>query len=308
MSLAACSGSGGSGTTSAPVVVTPAPAPTPSPTPTPTPSPTYSTYAGLTGNQAFATACAALQTNTVPPTILPATHFGDGFAVTYTAATDTYLLVGDSLSLSFGPAERDPAAPSGVNTYVRVDGGITSRFTLGVPTASGVALTYTRGFGLFTIKSGAPVQYQCAYGVPTFATDLPSATFGFTKFALNGTVSQFTGGSTLTYRATNSVVTLSVNTLTHGATGTIALIGNQVLAGGALGPDTSFATYTLTVSIDPATGRYYGTIANAGGTVVGNIGGSFFGPQAGEALSSLSFADDVGGARLTVLANLAAIK
>lgn len=304
--------SGGASQSSAPIAVAPAPtpSPSPSPTPTPTPTPTYSTLAALTGDQTYKTACAGKNNAAVPPAPLPATTFGGGFAFSYTASSSAYALSGNGLSFSFGPSQRDPAAPTSANTYIVTDvaTGFVSRFTLGVPTAGGTALTYAGGFSLAT----NPNQYQCSYGVPTLATDLPAATYTYSKISLNGTIAKYDASmapaSLTNYRTTPSVVTLSINPVSKTISGTIVLTGNQILSGGTFGPDEAFGSYTITGTIDTANGSYYANIANSTGVVVGNLGGWFYGPQGIETLGSLSFTVNTSGGQIIGLANLAAIK
>ncbi len=311
VALSACGGGSGGGGGS---VVTPTPTPTPvptpapSPTPSPTPTPSYPRFTELTGSQTFRTACAALDLNAAPPAPQPATDFGNGFDLSYTAGTETYLLTGDGQSLSYGPAQREAPAPSGAVSYTRMADGFTQRFTLGIPTTGGTALDYTRGLSLRALRLGRPAQYQCIYGVPTLATDLPAASVVYARTNLIGTIyAATTGSAQQVYSTEASVVTLTLDPATSRMSFTLRLLGTLQTASGPAATATDLGTYTGTGTINAARTSYAGTLTSSDRTVqVGTFGGWLFGPQAREAGMTLSLLalDPASGTRVSLLGNI----
>ncbi len=309
--LAACGGEGsGGGVTAA------SPTPTPAPTPTP-PSPptfTYSRYTALTGDQNFRTACASVLLSGNPFQARPATAFGNGFALAYTAATDTYGITGDGITTNFGPTERDPAAPVGTQRYLRVVNGFTQRFSIGQPTAAGTGLDYTRGFGLTAQGlTGTPVQYGCIFGVPTVVGDAPAGSnIPFARVSVNGAAYVNQGGALLSYSLTGSTATLAANVTSGTITTTIQLIGVLQTASGPTGGNIALGSYTGTGSIDTVVGSFNGTLADsvASPTVNGTFGGWFFGPQGAEGAYVLTMSGVQPGTSniMTVTATVAAIR
>lgn len=309
--LAALGGCGGGGTGGGSVVTpTPSPTPTPAPTPSPSPTPSYPRFAELTGSQTFQTACASLETNAAPPVPQPATAFGSGFTLAYNAGAETYLLTGDGQSLSYGPAQRDAAAPAGVTSYVRTADGFTQRLTLGVPVAGGVALDYTRGLTLRALRQGQPAQYQCVYGVPTLASDLPAGSVVYARANLNGVIyTAANGGGQQAYSTEASVVTLTLDPTTSRVSFTLQLLGTLQTATGPAPTPTALGTYTGTGTINAARTSYTGTLASSDRTVqLGTFGGWLFGPQAREAGMTMSLlaVDTTSGVRISVLGNIVA--
>jgi hypothetical protein len=59
----------------------------------------------------------------IPPAPTNVAAFGRGFALGYAAATRTYALSGDSLALTYGPADLDATAPAGTVRYARTVNG-----------------------------------------------------------------------------------------------------------------------------------------------------------------------------------------
>ena len=315
--LASC-GDGGSGGTTGGTSVTPTPSPTP--TPTPAPTPTYKKFSELTGDQNFKTACSGIQLNTAPPTALPATAYTDGLLVAYASAPDSYTFSGGGVAASFGPADIDTAAPTTVKAYKKTVGANTERFTLGVPvagatpTASGTSLEYARGFNLTTAVGGTLTQFGCVLGVPTLATDVPSATtITFAKVGINGVAYVNEAGVQKVYAVngtTGSTATLSGNTTTGKVTITIQLVGTQQGATPAV-TGVPLGNYTTVADTDTSKPSFYGMLTSTDrNSVFSYIGGWFFGPQGAEAASSFEIAtlDPATGARMTVTGNLIAIK
>lgn len=280
--VAACGGGGGSGSGGS---GTSGPAPAPSPTATPTPAPTYSLLAALTGDQVFKTACAG-QTNRTPPIAFPNTGFGDGIAFSYAAATDSYTLSANGRTYTYGPADRDPAAPATARAYVKTVAGFTERFSIGVPTVAGAALQYTAGFSLLAIgNTGEPVQYNCVYGVPTLVTDVPpTPQVTFPNVAVFG-IGRVTGGAAPgSYDLRSSTATLTGDVTTGKVTLQLRLVGRLLGPSGPSATTTELGTYASTADTDTAKPSYYGTIASSDRmNVFSQFGGWFFGPQGREA-------------------------
>ncbi|MES2336485.1 MAG: hypothetical protein V4537_00115 [Pseudomonadota bacterium] len=312
--LTACGGGGNGGGGGSVVTPAPTPTPAPSPSPSPSPTPTYARFVELTGNQNFRTACGALDLNAAPPAPQPATDFGNGFDLSYTAGSENYLLTGDGQSLSYGPAQRDPASPSptGSVSYTRVADGFTQRLTLGIPTTGGVALDYTRGLSLRALRLGRPAQYQCIYGVPTLATDLPAASVVYARTSLIGTIyAATTGGAQQVYSTEASVVGFTLDPVTSRVTFTLRLLGTLQTASGPATTTTDLGTYTGTGTINAARTSYSGTLTSADRTVqFGTFGGWVFGPQAREAGLTLTLLalEPVSGTRVSVLGNIVATR
>lgn len=315
LAVAGCGGGGGSGGSSVPVVAGSTPAPTPSPTATATPGPTYSTYAQLAGNQTFQSACASLNlSGGSPPPPNPATGFGDGLLLNYTAASDSYAITNDGLNLSFGPADVDPAAPVGVRSYVRTEpSGFRQRFTIGTPAPGGVGADYVRGLFLTTQRFGATLQYQCVFGVPTLLTDRPTeSSVSFARFNVGGSAYVTpASGAQQVYSLANSVVTLNVNLTTGEVRTTLRLIGNLAGPGGLSPTTTELGTFTGTAGFDATRQSYYGQLTSTDRqSQFSYFGGWFFGPQGREAGFAMEIlaADPATNARMSVLVNVTAAR
>jgi hypothetical protein len=284
IAVSGCGGSDSSGSTG----TTPT-APTPSPPPPPTYS--YTKYAALTGNQSFKTACASIQTSSVPPIANPATPFGQGLALDYVSANDSYTISGNGLSPApFLPGDLDPAAPSTVKAYRRpLPSGVVERLTIGQPVAGGATLEYARGLVFATQPSGGPaVQYSCVFGVPTIVGDAPTGSnIPFAKVAFNGTAYVVQAGAQRVYSLSGSTATFAVNLTSGIVTITLDLSGILQTPAGPSGGAVALGSYTGSGTIDTTAGSYTGTYNGSGGySVSGTFGGWFFGPQGAESLSA----------------------
>ena len=290
VTLAACGGGNATTTSSTPVISTPAPSSGSSPTPTPS-TVSYQTFANLTGNQSFRTACASYLLVGAPPVVNPATAFGNGLALSYTAAADAYAISGDGLSLSFGPTDVDAAVLAPAKGYTKVDAGFTQRFIIGRPAPAAATLDYVRTIFLATQRGAGPTNYQCVFGVPTLTTDVPSvASVTFTKVGLSGASSSYRFDTTAspatltTYSLENSTATLTVDLTTGAVRSVIHLLGTVRSAGGAGATNVELGTYTGAGTIDTTTGSYSGQFTDASGnSLFAYFGGWFFGPQGREA-------------------------
>lgn len=308
--LVACGGSGGgsSGVTVVPGSGGSTPTPAPS-SPTPSPTATYKTYAELTGNQSFKTACAAFIFNANPPAVAPATHFGQGLTLDYTATSDSYAIGGDGLALSYGPADLDPAAPATVKGYIKTVDGFQQRFTIGRPaTSGGTGLDYTRGFFLRALGPGSPKNYSCVFGVPTLLGDAPAvSTVTYSQTGLTGSAYRTEAGTTSVYSLQTSTVTLSVNLTTGAITSNIHLIGVLQTPSGP-GATVDLGNYTGTGTIDTVEGSYYGQFTDVTGGGFAFFGGWFFGPQGRESGYAYNIFSRNGPVDIAAVGTVAAIK
>lgn len=321
--VCSCGGDGGSGGGT--------PAPTPVASPTPSPSPTaaaYPTYAQLSGDQTFKTQCTALRFDAVPPRAEPALPFGQGLTLSYAAATQTYTLAPDAIAAnafgpqprSFGPVDRDPAAPPTSTSYAKTTNGFQERFSIGSPSVAGTTPDYIRGFTLRAslggnaTPQGPSLQYWCLFGVPTRLDDQPRATqVVFTRTGFNGIAYvQPATGALETYALTPSQVSFSVDLVSYRVTATVRVIGNLLGAGGPSSAATELGTVTATIGINEE-GFFNGLLNTPAGTNptgLSTFGGWFFGPQGAEAgfVTSLMWQDPATGRRIVATGNAVALR
>lgn len=283
LSLAAC-GSGGGGSTTG---NTPTPTPTTSPTPTPTPTPpaSYTSFDSLTGNQNFASTCAALLLNGNPPQVTPATPYGQGVNIAYDSPTATYTLSANGQTQTFGPADVDPAAPAPAKAYVKFtpSGARADSFVLFNPGAGGSGLTYARAVQWRNTASIPTLTINfCGIGVQTRVNDAPPVTsVSFTRSGITGSAFlRNPSGSTTQFSLVKSTIGMTVNLTTGKIVATMNLIGTPLPTGS--GADVDLGTFTGDGDIDPSTGNYYGSWSGTTRPVIGNFGGAFFGPQGQE--------------------------
>jgi len=317
--LAACGGGGG--TASAPVAVvpaapTPTPTPAPAPTPTPTPTPTatplaYARFADLTGDQRFQTSCAALTLMGEPSTALPATPFGDGFTLSYTAATGGYTVAGDGLNLGFAATDRDAGVALPARAYAQSGSGYARTLLLSTPTAAGGTLEYGQAFALHAQGNGSDLIYQCVFGVPTLLTDAPTrSTFSFARAGIGGSAYITVGGITRAYALDSSTATLGLDLTRGEVTVTIHLLGTSQDTGSGAAP-VELGTYRSTATIDGVKGSYYGQLVSTDRTTESShLGGWFFGPQIREGAYSFDIVatDPASGARIAAVGTGVAIQ
>jgi len=149
VALVSCGGgssTGGGGGGTGVVVPNPTPAPNP-PTPPPPPPPVYATFASLTGDQTYASACTGYGIGLGGfPVITGSTFYSREGTLSYAAATQSYRFFqpnsGGPGEL-FGPGDRDANPPAGTISFTRPgEGGGTSRLVIATPSASG---TYDYG-------------------------------------------------------------------------------------------------------------------------------------------------------------------
>lgn len=270
--LVACgpNGPGASGAGTAP------PPSAPSPTPTPTPVASYPTFDALAGDQDYPTACAGAQFPGGLLTVGPTTDFGSGLQFAYRAATRTYTLDGDGISLSFGPADYTPQAP-GIDVWIRGDDFL----SLEALTWAGTPMVYNRVAYVNTRKSGILVAYACITGIPTLAFDVPiSGIASFPNAGADAYATGLPGGSVVTYGFRKAPVSFEADFAARKVTVIMHLIATT--AGSPPHVDVDLGTMSGSGAIDPATGRFSGTWTSNDRDLSGTFAGSFFGPHAQE--------------------------
>lgn len=277
--VGACGGGGGGG---AGTVVTPTPSPS-SPTPS---APTYPKFADLTGDQAHLSTCTAI-TIASPPNVYPVSGPDGGLYLTYTAATQNWMVSGDGAVLTFTPAERDTAAPASLMSYVK-PGPPIQRFSIGATGAGSAPAEYFRAVSLNAVTPFGPRIYSCVLGVKTLVTDRPpGSTFNFPNARAGGylfRVLPFTSGNFTQYATGSTVTTFDVNLTTGKVTAVVRLVATPLPIGS--GSDIDFGTVTATADIDATTGGYSGTTITSPdftNIALGQLSGRFFGPQGKEA-------------------------
>lgn len=311
--LAACGGGSGGGVVSAGNP--------------PAPPATYTKIADLTGNRTFQTGGVTYHSDPLRLSSGTTQQFGTGVTVAYDAAADSYtmtaptgslVIVGTSMTQTFGPADLQPASPSLPNgvTYIKSNGTIREQLTLIAPGGS-VPLSYTV-FGTWSrvnltdnglsIANTGTVRTMVG-GSPTLASDMPKT--GSANYTIG------VGGTAIVTRApgsdlgapfppsspgpgTGGAVTISDVLVSPPGpvTTTYALSGNSsgtfsanfasgainttlTLAGtvvGSAAAPVNFGTFTGTGTLTSGGPGYTGTLI--GTPADGIFSGAFFGPQA----------------------------
>lgn len=318
LSLSSCGGEGGGGGGTGSV-------PTPTPSPAPSPSgPSYPTYASLSGNQTFRTACAGLRYDYTPPLSLPATRFGSSVTLSYDATAQGHAVTSDSsgflgAGVSFTAADANPAVTAPAIGYRKTVNGFIEQLSIGYPTALGVVPDYVRGLSLRAPlygdarSVGSPaVQYSCVFGVPTLASDLPAGTqVAFTRTSLNGSALLMgRSGAPESYSLAPSVVSVTLDLVARKVRTSIQLKGYLLSASGTATTITELGSFSGEAAIDAA-GFYVGDLATTDRVNdQSSFGGWFFGPQAREAGFSVTITggDNATGRSMAITGNVIALR
>ncbi|WP_265563132.1 hypothetical protein [Sphingomicrobium arenosum] len=298
LALTAC---GGGGSEKAP---SPPPVSQPSPSPTPTPAPaTYSTFAQLTGNRSFDSACTIFFNGSQPWLSSGFGAFpdvGSSLNIDYLADSDSWTVEGASdapFSYTFSPSDRSPTSSSSEPVYRKADGkGFDTRFAIGARALGSQAPEYVRTARMIARPDAALSDYFCVFGVPTRLDDtLPTSTLRYSAFSVLGTLLVTGGALAGQYELSESVVTLSANPSTGEILTTIDLVGRQFMGGSLSETRTDLGSYYGEASIDGSVASFSGGIFGSDRAVgAANFSGWFFGPQGREA--GYSFAIDSFGA------------
>ncbi len=251
--------------------------------PLPPPPPTYTAFQDLTGVQTFSSAGMRYTVGSVPSGgagfISTGTEtLGSGVAVVYdTASGNLTLTAPNGMSTTFTAADEvagQSTPTSRLYNKANPAGGVFGG-SLSVPSISGVPLSYTR-FATF-YAAGSPAGFDghaFVFGVQTQAGDVP--TTGTATYSGGAGGSVFLAGVGTPGRLTNSSATLTANF----ATGSIATVLNLLVTPNG-GVETPLDVITGIGSLGAVKPGFSGTLAGTG-TVAGNFGGAFFGPQAAE--------------------------
>ena len=292
--LASCGG--GDGGSSPPPTGGGGGTPTPSPTPSPSPTPALPTFATLTGDQAFATACGG----TNGANVVQAQGFGRAatgntlISLDFNDAADTWRVTGTSLTgepfdTTFRPQDIDAASAfTNFTDYLRDPGtGFRNRLLLGDKPITGLTREYVRQF-VHVVRPTAtsvPSTYFCTYGIPTPLTStLPSSAVTYTSFRVVGQGIIQGGAQGGAYDLGESTITLTANP-TNGQVATqLALTGRLQTPTGLSETRVDLGTFSGTAQIDGSTQNYFAVLqGNRAITGPASFGGWFFGPQGIEA-------------------------
>ena len=146
--------------------------------------------------------------------------------------------------------------------------------SLTIPSANGVALTYTR-FATFYTAGAAPLDgHAFVFGVQTQASDVPTTGTATYTGVAGGTA--ILAGSPSGASLAGSTATLTAN---FGA-GSISTVLALIMTPGG-GTPTALDTLTGIGSLGAVKPGFSGTLTGSG-SVTGNFAGAFFGPQAAE--------------------------
>ncbi|MFZ9396486.1 MAG: hypothetical protein ACO25F_10560, partial [Erythrobacter sp.] len=157
----------------------------------------YQTFAQLTGDQAFRSACAGTFNQQSP---LPSSGYARypdppiALAINFTSASSEWRVTGrtpDGVEFNnvFGPADVISTSLANTSAYRKVDGnGFPTRFQITQTILGGTLAEYTRVVRTLARPGSGVADWACALGVPTLLTDRPSASVTYTDFAAIGTV------------------------------------------------------------------------------------------------------------------------
>jgi len=267
------------------------------PTPSPSPTPTYQTFATLTGNQAFSTACGGTSGPEVPP------HQGFGRAATdnfrlsldFIAANNNWRVAGTSrtgeaFDNTFRPEDIDAASTfTNFTDYLRDPGtGFRNRLLLGDKPISGITREYVRQF-VHVVRPTAtsnPATYFCTYGIPTLLTDpLPTTTITYTSFRIVGQGVILGGAQGGAYDLGESTITLSANPTNGQISTQLVVTGRLQTPTGLSDTRVDLGTYSGVAQIDGTVQNFFAVLDGNTRAITGpsNFGGWFFGPQGREA-------------------------
>ena len=263
--LAACGDGGGGGVAS-----------------TPPPAASYQTLSQLSGNQSFQTGGIHLtSTQTGAVSNLGASDFGTGTTVTYTAATDTYVLQApDGTTATFAPGNVTSSQAGAFVRYSSTSASGTDNLILAHPAIGGVSLSYTLiGNWNHIVGSTNQDTIQLAVGgIPTLASDVPRT--GNASYTANvagggslGPINQTASGQV----TTSSTATFSANFAASSVSTSMTLVNADTLA--------SIGSFNGTGPISSNGPGFGGTLSGTftgGSSATGSFAGVFAGPQAAE--------------------------
>ena len=282
--LTACGGGDSSGPS------TGGPSPTPPPPPPPPPTFSYTKFADLTGTQTFQSTCGGEELYFGDTFVFGGTRFGEGIEIVSDRSGPTYQITIPQLvfepesTVSFFQVDRDPAAPSTAEAYLKTDAnGRTQRLAVFAPRVNDVALEYTRQASLFVQRETGFINAICAFGVPTKLNDNPASTrtYGksYTSALLRKVEMASSSGPTRFFSASASTATATANPATGAIDITLTIRGQEIVGGVRSDTIEELGTYRASTTIDGSEQSFVDTVVNDANTTAGTFGGWFFGPQ-----------------------------
>lgn len=256
------------------------------PTPTPSPSPTYTTFDALAADTTFDTSCTGYY-RPVPadePVELTDPAFGNGLAVSYGAADQSWSVGGTGFSHEFTPADR--TAQDEAVYLLTLPAGELITFGLAAETAA-----YAREMLLLSTFNGVPYQVaRCVLGMPTRAGDEPTEATTYAADSLIGNA--YVNGNS--YDLSASTAQFSYDPANHTVVLDVTMAGKQTNGTDDNPPPDTVVTLGALQSAPEASvaaPSFAGTLVSSTlPNLQGKFGGAFFGPQGAEAAMVIRFA------------------
>lgn len=259
-----------------------------------TPAPTYPTFAELTGNQQFRSACGGLFNLQQPIDSGGFTRYPNppsALAHDFSAGSDTWTITGMSpdgveFTRIFTPADVVTTTIPNTTAYRQVDGtGFPNRYFFGQQTIGTTLSTYMRATSLFVRPGSGTMALSCVIGVPTELSDRPASTVTYSEFGVIGNVFiNNPGGPPSQFEISESAVRLSANPTTGLIEFELDLVGRQFQPDGSLSDTrTQFGKFGGNAGIDGTEQSFAAPLNRLpDNSVGGGYAGWFFGPQGQE--------------------------
>jgi|GEM_PF-2575314 hypothetical protein len=239
----------------------------------------YATLDQLTGNQTFQSAQVRVQRDAAGAvSATGAESFGNGIALSYDAAADSYTVSNAGTKLdSFAPSDLQASSTSSSRVYQKTAGSGTAALTVARGVVGGVPLSYTQFTTYVAADATGQRQWISVGGQPTLGPDMPTAGTGTYTTAVSGTVVR--DGKTYVAPAASSTATFTADFGARTVATTVHLIGSL--------PTT------------PETTVDFGTVTGAGviernasgftGAFTGTTGAGFAGVFTGSAAQEMGY-------------------
>ena len=281
LGLASCGGGGDN----APPPLSGGPTPSPTPTPTPTPA-SYTPLPSLTGDWSIdETVC----WRDVDPE-LGILGFGQAIpetiTISYSEDREEFRLQGDSVDITFGPSDNRSIRDDGSQGYSKfVTGGFTDVFNVTLFPVDSSDTVRAQYFGYFSLNvnslAGPKRRYGCQFGMPTQPGDFTASAQDFEQYAIFGTGSRSGPGTGAgAYFLMDSTIDFRFDPARNEIDITLDIAAQK-----QPGSETELGEYTGTVPVDPATGRFEGSLP---GSLVlsaqSEFSGYLYGPRNSEAV------------------------
>jgi hypothetical protein len=192
---------------------------------------------------------------------------------------------------SFGPGDRDKTAPANVLRFRHAVSPGTDELSILRPVIESTGFDFARSLSLSTHRpDGVAIEYNCAFGVPTRADDVPTGAIAYSRVGFDGTALYATGGRYRRY-----VVQLTDGTVTYDSAARRVITSLHLRMATIDDPSIVIAdlgTFSGSAPIEAAQPSFAGTLTKVGNPqITANLGGWFFGPQGGEVAFSVSIRD-----------------